>query len=83
MLHTGLERQDKALSTDPVVMRSSPATDIYVVHCWLINPNKLNLLFIYLINKVHGNNIYIYDSIFKISYELCNGECQASIKIHL
>ena len=32
------------LATDPVVMRSSPAMDIYVVHCWLINPNKLNLL---------------------------------------
>ena len=31
-------------ATDPVVMRSSPATDIYVVHCWLINPTKLNLL---------------------------------------
>ena len=31
-------------ATDPVVMRSSPAKDIYVVHCWLINPNKLNLL---------------------------------------
>ena len=31
-------------TTDPVVMRSSPATDIYVVHCCLINANKLNLL---------------------------------------
>ena len=34
----------RRLTTDPVVMRLSPATDIYVVHCWLINPNKLNLL---------------------------------------
>ena len=32
------------LATDPVVMRSSPVADIYVVHCWLINPNKFNLL---------------------------------------
>ena len=29
---------------DPVVMRSRPTTDIYAVHCWLINPNKVNLL---------------------------------------
>ena len=30
--------------TDPVVMRSNPVTGhLYVVHCWLINPNKLNL----------------------------------------
>ena len=26
----------RRLATDPVVMSSSPATDIYVVHCWLI-----------------------------------------------
>ena len=32
------------LATDLVVKHSSPATDIYVVHCWLINTNKLNLL---------------------------------------
>ena len=35
--------------------------DIYVVHCWLINPNKLNLLswsLAYLSNnKVHSTNI--------------------------
>ena len=36
----------RRFATDPVVMRSSPATDIlYVVHCWLISPNKLNLYF--------------------------------------
>ena len=29
---------------NPVVMRSSPATDIYAVYCWLSSPNKLNLL---------------------------------------
>ena len=34
----------RCLATDPVVMRLSPATDLYVVHCWLINQNKLNLL---------------------------------------
>ena len=36
----------RRLAPTPVVMRLSPATDIiiYVVHCWLINPNKLNLL---------------------------------------
>ena len=34
----------RRLASDPVVMRSSPATDIYVVHCWLINPGKFNLL---------------------------------------
>ena len=34
----------KRLATDPVVMRSRTATDIYVVRCWLINPNKLDLL---------------------------------------
>ena len=34
----------RCLTTDLVVMRSSPATDIYVVHCWVINPNKLNPL---------------------------------------
>ena len=34
----------RRLATDPVVMRSSPSTDIYVVHCWLISPYKLNLL---------------------------------------
>ena len=34
----------RRLATDPVVMPSRPATDIYVVHCWLISPNKLNLL---------------------------------------
>ena len=34
----------RRLATDRVVMRSSPATDIYVVHYWLISPNKLNLL---------------------------------------
>ena len=49
------------LATDPVVMRTSPATDIYVVHCWLINPNKLNLilwLLAYLSdNKAHGTNL--------------------------
>ena len=35
----------KRLVIDPVVMRSSPATGhkMYVVHCWLINPNKFNL----------------------------------------
>ena len=31
----------RRLATDPVVMRSGPATDIYAVHCWLISPNKL------------------------------------------
>ena len=37
----------RRLATDPVVMRSSPDTDIIirVVHCRLINPNKLNLYF--------------------------------------
>ena len=34
----------RRLATDPVVMRSSPATDIYVAHCWLISLYKLNLL---------------------------------------
>ena len=34
----------RRLATDPVVMRSSPATDIYVMHCWLIDPNRLHLL---------------------------------------
>ena len=34
----------RCLATDPVVMRLSPATDLYFVHCWLINQNKLNLL---------------------------------------
>ena len=34
----------RRLATDPVVMRSSPTTNRYVVHCWLITPNKLNLL---------------------------------------
>ena len=32
-------------ATDPVVIRSSHMPqDIYVVHCWLINPNNFNLL---------------------------------------
>ena len=36
----------KALTTDPVIIRSSPATDIYAI---------------YVINKVHGiTNILIY-----------------------
>ena len=34
----------RRLATDPVVMRSSLTTNRYVVHCWLITPNKLNLL---------------------------------------
>ena len=34
----------RRLTTDLVVMRSSPVTHIYVVYCWLINPNKLNPL---------------------------------------
>ena len=32
----------RRLPNDPVAIRSSPATDIYVVHFWLIGPNKLN-----------------------------------------
>ena len=47
----------RCLTTNPVAMCSSPAMDIYAVHCWLISPNKLNLfswlLVIYVINKVH------------------------------
>ena len=39
-----LRNRIRRLATDQVVMRSSPAMDIYVVHCWLINLNKLNLL---------------------------------------
>ena len=36
----------RRLTTDPLVMCSSPATDIlvYVMHCWLISLNKLNLI---------------------------------------
>ena len=34
----------RRLTTDLVVMRSIPATDIYVVHYWLIKLNKLNPL---------------------------------------
>ena len=34
----------RRLATDQVVMRLSPATNIYVMHCWLISPNKVNLL---------------------------------------
>ena len=44
----------RRLATDPVVMRSSPVIDIYVMHCWLIIPNKFNLLLwllAYLCNK--------------------------------
>ena len=44
----------RRLATDPVVMRSSPATDIYDVYCWLSSPNKVNLLswlLVYLYNK--------------------------------
>ena len=33
----------RRLATDPVVMRSRPATNIYVKHCLLINTNNLNL----------------------------------------
>ena len=32
------------LAIDPAVIRSCPTTDLYVVHCWLISPNNLNLL---------------------------------------
>ena len=34
----------RRVSTNPVVMRSSPATEIHVMHCWSISPNQLNLL---------------------------------------
>ena len=34
----------RRLATDQVVTRSSPATDLYVVYCWLISPYKFNLL---------------------------------------
>ena len=34
----------RRLATDPVVMCSSLLTDRYVVNCWLINPNKFNLI---------------------------------------
>ena len=33
----------KHLTTDPAVICSSPATDMYIMYCWLISPNKLNL----------------------------------------
>ena len=39
-----LVRLDKALGYRPGGHAFESCTDIYVVHCWLINPNKLNLL---------------------------------------
>ena len=43
-MSTCVARWVRRLDTDPVIMRSSPTTDIYILHCWLINPNKFNLL---------------------------------------
>ena len=34
----------KRVATDPWSCVRALPQDIYVVHCWLINPNKLNLL---------------------------------------
>ena len=54
----------RRLASDPMVMRSSPATDVYVVHWWLSSLNKLDILswlfayFIYPTNKVHCTNIF-------------------------
>ena len=51
------------LATNPVVVGSSPATDKYVMHCWLISPNKLNVLpwlLAYLNDiKVHSTNFLL------------------------
>ena len=30
----------RRLATEPVVMSSSPATDIYIAHAWLVNQPK-------------------------------------------
>ena len=48
----------RRLATNPVVIRSSPATDIFAVYCWLISPN------IYVVNIVHSINIFILFAFF-------------------